>query len=564
MGTRKLRRVKNVNLYNEVDVILAKGNEDFSVYQVPKGIKESTMLSEDGVNSLDIATLQEVSKGTVLSTLAPWGFEPGELHFVLVPLDESGQEEDKEDTLAPLPSRKPRFAYFDAAHAKPPSSEGLPAQFRKAQANEKQRIFCGRPDYLSTPPSLLDETLCKLSHDIRSITPTPKDIQCFQRLRTSATQTFLGEDDRRDVFAEVLSQGGILPQYPARSYIDQTGYHDDGDLRVSCSGLPVLYYVQEVKHEVGTGHADPYVEAIHYWLEQIRHTGLPHADDLLEKVNFPAVLVMHFGPYLAIAAAAYGRDPNVEELCCIPLHVHPTNCAQLEAGVRALAALRVALHTFRDRYPAPPNPRGPQPEFPFRDYYEDVDGHRHTFTYIAAIESKRIFRVEQEDGTLLCVKFSKRYSVDAHRVAHAAGFAPMLHAVNMVYGWTMVVMDDMSAGYSTMCDLKRWEKGIEKAQAKPAVSLKVAQEKVIRCLALLHQAGYVHGDVRDVNVLVRNKDAPPESEDVQLVDWDWSGEESTTTYPYAVNPDVQRPQDALSGMPITVEHDQWMAERLLA
>ncbi len=76
------------------------------------------MLSEDGVNSLDIATFQKVTKGTVLSTLAPWGYMSGELHFVLVPPDsessypccypseyirsltESGQEEDEEDTLA--------------------------------------------------------------------------------------------------------------------------------------------------------------------------------------------------------------------------------------------------------------------------------------------------------------------------------------------------------------------------------------------------------------------------------------------------------------------------------
>ncbi|KAI0758060.1 hypothetical protein C8Q74DRAFT_1373108 [Fomes fomentarius] len=71
MGTRKLRRVKNVNLYNMVDAILAKGNEGYSVYQVPKGTKEPTILSKDGVNSLNIATLQKVTKGTVLSNLVP-------------------------------------------------------------------------------------------------------------------------------------------------------------------------------------------------------------------------------------------------------------------------------------------------------------------------------------------------------------------------------------------------------------------------------------------------------------------------------------------------------------
>lgn len=57
-----------------------------------------------------------------------------------------------------------------------------------------------------------------------------------------------------------------------------------------------MYYVQEVKHEVGTGHVDLYVQGIHCWLEQIRYIfDVAPADDILEKVNFPAVLVSHFG-----------------------------------------------------------------------------------------------------------------------------------------------------------------------------------------------------------------------------------------------------------------------------
>ncbi len=91
--------VDGVKEQDAVKIILAKGNEGYFVYQVcwticescittlttvqlPKGIKDSTMQSEDGVNSLNIVTLH-----TVLHTLAPWGFEPGELHFVLVPTD---------------------------------------------------------------------------------------------------------------------------------------------------------------------------------------------------------------------------------------------------------------------------------------------------------------------------------------------------------------------------------------------------------------------------------------------------------------------------------------------
>ncbi|EPQ53377.1 hypothetical protein GLOTRDRAFT_17241, partial [Gloeophyllum trabeum ATCC 11539] len=49
-------------------------------------------------------------------------------------------------------------------------------------------------------------------------------------------------------------------------------------------------------------------------------------------------------------------------------------------------------------------------------------------------------------------------------------------------------------------------------------------------LALLHEAGYVHGDVRDVNVLVCGADGSGEK-DVLLVDWDWAGRGAEARYP---------------------------------
>ncbi|KAI0758056.1 hypothetical protein C8Q74DRAFT_1373104 [Fomes fomentarius] len=187
MGTRKLRRVNSVKDYDFVNAILAKGNENHSVYQVPKGTKDSTTLSEDGVNSLNIATLQEVTQSTLLRTLAPWGFAPGELHFVLVPPDNSSLSQ--EDTSAPLPHSRGRFAWFDANPPRAPSSAAKPSQFRKAQTDDRRRIVCSRPDHLSIPPSsLLDETLRKLSHDMTSTTSTPQDIQRFERLRAIASQ----------------------------------------------------------------------------------------------------------------------------------------------------------------------------------------------------------------------------------------------------------------------------------------------------------------------------------------------------------------------------------------
>ncbi|RPD54184.1 hypothetical protein L227DRAFT_589055 [Lentinus tigrinus ALCF2SS1-6] len=437
------------------------------------------------------------------------------------------------------------------------------------------------------PQGKKDHDLYQLRCDIRSIEPDPADIQCYEALRAAGSGLFPDEDARREAFTGILTSGGILPAYARRGYIGNTKYNTDGDLRAACLDRELVYYVQEIKREIDTSTADPYVEAIHYWIENIRNffnAADPEDDDLVAKLNFPAIIVLHFGPYLAIAAAAYGDEPNIEHLCIIPLHVHTTNDDELAAGDRALAALRVALQRLRASCPTLPMNRGPRADFPFRDYYVDSENIYHPFTYVSSIDGQRIFRVSENGiGTPLCVKFCKRYCAEAHAAAHSAGFAPALLAVNIVYDWTMVVIDDRSAEYSsTVWDIKRnaqdeadeAEQDEEKKKAKqrakentrkprPAVSLADAQKEVKSRLQLLHDRGFVHGDVRDVNVLVRNEDAPGNRPNILIVDWDWSGALGAVKYPRGINMELARPLDARAGEPIKPEHDLWMALRLL-
>ena len=78
--------------------------------------------------------------------------------------------------------------------------------------------------------------------------------------------------------------------------------------------------------------------------------------------------------------------------------------------------------------------RGSRADFPFRDYYEDEDGERHTFVYACAIEQEWIFRaLYSENGKRLCVKLTQRYCAEAHQLAHSTGFAPALSPSGM---WT--------------------------------------------------------------------------------------------------------------------------------
>ncbi|KAI0695844.1 hypothetical protein C8T65DRAFT_743796 [Cerioporus squamosus] len=424
-----------------------------------------------------------LNHSTPLNELYPWGFALG---VIVPPVSSEEQDQEENEILQPVAFHRRRRAYFDRTPALVPSSEVRPFEFSTSQKDEDHRTYCGRPYQRSTPPSLLDETLCQLRHNIQAITPTPTDIQCFESLRTSAARNVPDEQHR----------GSIVPQRADQGFIGDTGYYNDGDLRAACLDATLSYYVQVIK-------------------------------DAAAQLNFPAVLVLHFGPYLVIAATVYGNEPNVEHLCCIPLHAHATNDAELAAGERVLGALRVAL--LRERCPTLPIcQRGLRTDFPSAAATPNRTG---------PVTTSRISQP-------LTTRGSSVFSTRPERVSHAAGFAPALIAMDPVYDWIMVVMEDKTEEYSNTLKKRAAEK--EQAAKLPAVSLEKAQDEVMAKLALLHNKNFVHGDLRDVNVIVRNE-----------------GVEGEVTYPRGINTELARPVDALAGEQIKAEHDVWMAERLL-
>ncbi|TFK49240.1 hypothetical protein OE88DRAFT_1633093 [Heliocybe sulcata] len=379
-------------------------------------------------------------------------------------------------------------------------------------------------------------------------------------------KTYVAEEPRRAAFSTALSQGGILPTYPVAGGIGTV--HTDGDLRVKCLDALPLYYIQEIKLDLSTGGAEPFTEAVFYYDCGIRdmyeNKSFVFSKEVRRKMNFPAVLVLHVGPYLCVAAAVFTDRPIVEHLASVPLHAHSTNVEEHDRGRRVLAALRKAVNSLQERYPDIHDKRGPDAEYPFRDFYEDSEKNKHYFTYLTSIEDKRVFRAklvtqgsdEGEHGQPVIVKFSTRYSEDAHRAAHKIGLAPKLYAVNDVYGWQMVVMEDESADWTTLYDLMRYKRHGDWIQWVGA--------EVEAKLSLLHQQGFVHGDVRDVNMLLRrNMDQDDDPRKILLVDWDWAGTIHNASYPPNINrTDIARPAGARAGARITPAHDLWMAERL--
>ena len=76
--------------------------------------------------------------------------------------------------------------------------------------------------------------------------------------------------------------------------------------------------------------------------------------------------------------------------------------------------------------------------------------------------------------------------------------------------------------------------------------------KLMDAVHSLHAAGFVHGDLREPNVLVSA------GGEVSLIDFSWAGRPGSARYPHFMLPD-----GASDGQAITLEHDHWQLDRLL-
>jgi len=190
--------------------------------------------------------------------------------------------------------------------------------------------------------------------------------------------------------------------------------------------------------------------------------------------------------------------------------------------------------------------------YPYRRHYRNHNGVPVEFEYIRRIYvDKLLFLCRNTASESLCVKFTKKYSATAHRHCAASGVAPEVHAVeDPPGGWIMVVMeylDDENYQRLRSSDIDR----------------AVLAEDMRRVIDVLHGGGFVHGDIRDVNTMVRRTWRTGE-EKVLLVDFDWAGEQGTARYPPNVNrAEIFRPGGAIDGEPITREHDIEMVRHMV-
>lgn len=89
----------------------------------------------------------------------------------------------------------------------------------------------------------------------------------------------------------------------------------------------------------------------------------------------------------------------------------------------------------------------------------------------------------------------------------------------------------------------------------PGAVSEAAIGELRRAIDILHDNGFVHGDLRRPNVLIQN-------DQVKLIDFDWSGKEGEVKYPETMSMEHGWHPDVRRCGPIEKVHDEYMFAKI--
>ncbi|KAF8622212.1 hypothetical protein AX15_007200, partial [Amanita polypyramis BW_CC] len=180
-----------------------------------------------------------------------------------------------------------------------PSMVAKPANFAVVQKKEYY-YYCPRPadKAYSIPLALLHEVFGKFSQERNTSEPTSHDYIYAETFRREMCNFYDQESARRVSFLYILQKYGIILKSAS---FDESDIRTDGYLDVNNRPIVIL----EVKNELGSGGADPSLQALIYYERLCEQGGLV-ADD---TSYHPCFMLSLAGPRLCIGGFAYGARP---------------------------------------------------------------------------------------------------------------------------------------------------------------------------------------------------------------------------------------------------------------
>jgi hypothetical protein len=345
--------------------------------------------------------------------------------------------------------------------------------------------------------SLFHRIFGEFVDDAENYVPTPDDVPFFLAFVEAMANVYKLEDGRQDTVLDIFEKH--------KMYIKPTSigkFGTDGDL----SSGKFRFLIFEFEIEIGAGGAEPFFQAILYYLEATRKFAGRHSNSVL-----PCIIILIFGvlPFLdpsfilsytlqALTShlPVLHDGPIVRPNRCCPLPSHAiiyyqdTDIKMESMLVRHVGALqrRRAMHsldTYYQEYRANPFLPLRNPTHPYPTSFISRDGSVQHFTYLFHMTGRNLF-FGNADDTAICIRFVSRYLQRKSRVSSCESYVTLFNFLRD----NPILSSEEHLG-----------------------SRKLLSEKVGQCLRQLHRAGFVHGDIHDTNLMVKapNRDG--------FIDW---------------------------------------------
>jgi len=376
---------------------------------------------------------------------------------------------------------------------------------------------------------LLSPIFQQFVDDLQDIQITAADCLFVAQLTQSMSGAFKSEQHRTDTFIDLFANYTKLTLKSVKRKESLT----NGSLLF---GNRSLYCNLEVKVDKGAGSGDPYMQSIAYYV-----TNLP--DTIEWTSQYPCFLLELCGTAFSVNGIV-NTDTHIicDPLCPTFQLYRNQEFVMMQQITKLFASLYKSLTILRSQEHA--KTLSPLSSFPFLSSFFDRDTNIEIkIQYQNKIKGLLFSAMVQNDGKEVIVKFCSRYNEHMHLYCHSCGFAPRLISHSRLGNYIVVVMEKLELRSHTKEDLSKSE----------------IQDQIEIIATKLTKEQYVHGDLRDCNIhldVVQNK--------VILLDFDWSGRHNIDLYPPFMNPEINWPETAKTGLPLLHEHDRYWLESLFS
>lgn len=390
-------------------------------------------------------------------------------------------------------------------------------------------IICHRDNTEKSliPACLLSPRFMEFVHDLDHIAISAQDCAFVMDLTDSMCGSFDNETQRMNVFVELFEAYSGLKLVTIKYDRSET----NGSLNFPNGAL---YCNLEVKVEKGAGGGDPYMQCIAYYVKSLPSDA--------HHTQYPCFLLELYGTAFSVSGIVNTNsriicDPlsPTYQLLCDPDFLFAGKLARLFASLRK--HLIILQNEFHRLLPASP--------FPYVSSFHDEISHSEIeFVYQQQLKGLLFnAKLVMEQNVKVVVKFCSRYNQDVHSYSHSLGFAPALFSVQNFGNYIMVVMESLPS--------------LRQITREDATNGSICGQ-IRYILEKLKEKCYVHGDMRETNVLIDTL-----GNRVVLIDFDWAGMDGVDVYPPFMNPAIRWPDGASTGMPLRHDHDQyWLSDFL--